>query len=56
MVGSHEIQKDYGGLMRLMRLIENHEDSRNSGRLLGTHETHRDYWGLMNLIETTLNS
>ena len=55
MLGSDEIQKDICRLMRL-RLIEIHEDSGDSGRLLGTHETQRDYWELMNLIETTANS
>ena len=25
--GSHEIHKDYSGIMRLIRIIENHEDS-----------------------------
>ena len=47
---THENQKDYCGCMRLVRLIETHKDSRESGRLLGTHETQKHYCGLMRLM------
>ena len=47
---THENQKDYCGIMRLMRLIET---LRDSGRLMETHETQEDFWGL---IETAGSS
>ena len=53
---THETQGDYCGLMRLMRLVQTHRNSLDSGRLMETHETLGDYWGLMVLIETSVDS
>ena len=45
---THETQKDYCGLLRLMRLRDSSEIMKLR-EMLGTHETQKDYCGLITL-------